>query len=110
MTTLEPVLAADDVATPRRPVPATARGRRSRQALLDAARVVFGRDGFTAARITDIADAAGAAHGSFYTYFSSKEDIFLALIGELEEDLRVSGAERAPAADPYDRIRRANRE
>lgn len=94
---------------PRRP--ATARGRRSRQALLDAARVIFARDGFSAARITDIADEAGAAHGSFYTYFKSKEEIFLALVGELEDDLRVSGAgSGAPKpSDAYSRILEANR-
>lgn len=110
MTTLEPITSEPEVLTPRRPVPATPRGRRSRQALLDAARIVFGRDGFSAARITDIADAAGAAHGSFYTYFTSKEDIFLALIEELEQDLSVSRAPRVAHAGPYERIRSANRE
>jgi AcrR family transcriptional regulator len=109
--------AAADLA-PVRPLPATARGRRSRQALLDAAREVFARDGFADARITDIADAARAAHGSFYTYFSSKEEIFVALIHELEEDLRSpggSGASDGSAVDdrphdPYESILRANRE
>lgn len=103
--------AAAEAATtpPRRAVPATARGRRSRQALLDAARVVFARDGFTAARITDIADQASAAHGSFYTYFRSKDEIFLALIEELEEDLRVTGrGDGPPTGDAYARILRAN--
>lgn len=65
----------------------TAKGRRSRARLLDAARQVFGRDGFQGARITDIADAAGAAHGSFYTYFDSKEAVFKALLEELEGGL-----------------------
>lgn len=103
-----------------RPLPATARGRRSRQALLDAAREVFARDGFADARITDIADTARAAHGSFYTYFSSKEEIFVALIRELEEDLRSPGRGGEPdveedqraderPAEPYESILRANR-
>lgn len=102
-------------------LPATARGRRSRQALLEAAREVFARDGFADARITDIADAAKAAHGSFYTYFSSKEEIFMALIRELEEDLRSPGrsgetpaGEGEPDGDrptePFDSILRANRD
>lgn len=112
-----------------RPLPATARGRRSRQALVDAAREVFARDGFADARITDIADTARAAHGSFYTYFSSKEEIFVALIRELEEDLRSPGGGGEPDAEdtedtgdtgdgeapdgrpsePYESILRANR-
>lgn len=112
MTETAETAAADAGAPPaRRTVPATARGRRSRQALLDAARIVFARDGFIAARITDIADQAGAAHGSFYTYFKSKDEIFLALIEELEEDLRVSGrGESAASDDAYARILRANTE
>ena len=112
MTETAESAATDAAATPaRHAVPATARGRRSRQALLDAARVVFARDGFTNARITDISDEAGVAHGSFYTYFKSKDEIFLALIEELEEDLRVSGdGGRAAVADgtAYARILRAN--
>lgn len=100
---------ADATAPSRHAVPATARGRRSRQALLDAARIVFARDGFSAARITDIADQAGAAHGSFYTYFKSKDEIFLALVEELEEDLHVTGPSAGPwDGDAYARIRRAN--
>ncbi|MGV0835112.1 TetR/AcrR family transcriptional regulator [Mycolicibacterium thermoresistibile] len=94
-----------------RPLPPTARGRRSRQALLDAARKVFARDGFADARITDIADAAGAAHGSFYRYFDSKEEIFIALLRELVEELRRP-VRSEPAERPknsYERILRANR-
>jgi len=92
-----------------RQLPVTARGRRSRQALLDAAKVVFARDGFAEARITDIADTAKVAHGSFYTYFSSKEEIFVALLRELEEELRSpGGTEHKAHHEPYESIRRAN--
>ncbi|KAA9156344.1 TetR/AcrR family transcriptional regulator [Amycolatopsis acidicola] len=101
--------------TEPRPLPVTARGRRSRQALLDAAKVVFARDGFAEARITDIADTAKVAHGSFYTYFSSKEEIFVALLHELEDELRnpteASARDEETAGqphEPYESIRRAN--
>jgi AcrR family transcriptional regulator len=56
--------------------PQTARGQRTRAALIDAARRVFERDGFLGARITDIAEEAGVAHGTYYTYFTTKEDLF----------------------------------
>ncbi|HEX3792148.1 MAG TPA: TetR/AcrR family transcriptional regulator [Pseudonocardiaceae bacterium] len=56
--------------------PQTARGQRTRAALIDAARRVFERDGFLGARITDIADEAGVAHGTYYTYFATKEELF----------------------------------
>ena len=53
--------------------PSTARGRRTRAALLDASRRVFERHGFVNAKISDIATEAGVAQGSFYNYFDSKE-------------------------------------
>src|SRR5438067_437920 len=57
-------------------VPRTLKGRRTREALLEAARQVFARDGFFAAKVTDMTSGAGLANGTFYTYFSSKEEIF----------------------------------
>lgn len=65
--------------------PSTERGRRTRRQLLAAARTVFERNGFLDARVADIAAGAGTAHGSFYTYFSSKADIFRTLINEVME-------------------------
>jgi AcrR family transcriptional regulator len=67
--------------------PVSARGARTRRALVDAARRVFERDGFLDARITDIAATAGVAAGSFYTYFASKEDALAAVIEELGEEM-----------------------
>jgi AcrR family transcriptional regulator len=90
--------------------PLTPRGRRTRDALINAAREVFEQHGFLDARVTDIADAAGVAHGSFYTYFDSKEAIFRevanALVGDLFLASRV-GAE--VPRDPISRIEAANR-
>lgn len=48
--------------------------------LLKAARRIFARDGFEAARIDEIAAAAGHTRGAFYAHFKSKEDLFLALV------------------------------
>jgi AcrR family transcriptional regulator len=78
----------------------TPRGRRTRHALVDAAKEVFERDGF-AARITDIAEHAGVAHGTFYTYFESKEEIFLAVSQELLEEF-FPGRPRTDAPAPRD--------
>jgi len=46
-----------------------------RLTILNAAIVVFARQGFNAGRISDIADEAGVAHGLVYHYFDSKEAI-----------------------------------
>jgi len=45
----------------------TRRGVRTRQALVDAARVVFEREGYLDARLTDITAEASCSSGTFYT-------------------------------------------
>ena len=88
----------------------TNRGQRSRAALIAAARTVFERDGFQNARITDISKLAGMAHGSFYTYFSSKEEIFQEVIKDLLVELMGAGSPRAENGEGVvARIERANR-
>ena len=77
---------------PKPPEQLSERGRRTREALIAAARRVFERDGFIEARITDIAEEAGAAHGTFYTYFGSKEAALRAVILQLESGLLGAGA------------------
>jgi AcrR family transcriptional regulator len=52
----------------------------TRRKLLQAGMRVFSRDGFEAARIEDIASAAGHTRGAFYANFEGKEDLFLALL------------------------------
>lgn len=52
----------------------------TRGKLLEAAERIFAREGFEAARLEDIAASAGYTRGAFYANFSSKEDIFFALL------------------------------
>jgi AcrR family transcriptional regulator len=90
----------------------SAKGRRTRARLLAAGKVVFERDGFLQARITDIASEAEVSHGSFYHYFESKESLFREIAEEVEVRL-VSMDDIAHHVDgesgPIDRIRAANR-
>jgi AcrR family transcriptional regulator len=79
--------------------PSTARGRRTRSNLLVAARFVFERDGFLDARVADIAAAAGTAHGSFYTYFDSKADVFRTLVNEVMETGLYAPEPAGPRSD-----------
>lgn len=67
--------------------PLIERSRRTRDALVGAARVCIERDGYHAARISDIAEEAGAAIGSFYTYFPSKQAVFTAVAHDAIADL-----------------------
>jgi AcrR family transcriptional regulator len=57
-------------------------GRKTMRKLLDAAMVVFSRRGYHAARVDDIVKVARTSHGTFYLYFSNKEDLLRALISE----------------------------
>jgi AcrR family transcriptional regulator len=59
-----------------------ARTDATRAKLLKAAEQVFARSGFEAARLEDIAAAAGYTRGAFYANFESKEDLFMALLEE----------------------------
>ena len=53
-----------------------------RQAILDAARDVFSQDGFQAATMDQIAEAAELGKGTLYLYFPSKHDLFITLFLE----------------------------
>lgn len=90
--------------TPRRQ-----RGKRTRAALVEAAQKVFERDGYLDARVADIAAAAGVAHGSFYTYFDSKEDVFRELVevALMEVSEAIDVREGSPV--PAERIQAGNR-
>ena len=64
-----------------------ARGTRTQQRILHAALEVFGQDGYQACRVERITAAAGCSRPSFYQYFSSKEDLFRQLAGEVAHSL-----------------------
>lgn len=68
------------------------RTQETRRKLLKAARRIFTRDGFEAARIEDIAAEAGHTRGAFYANFEAKEDLFFAL---LEREIVVRRRELA---------------
>ena len=64
-----------------------AQGRKTMAKLLDAGMSVFAERGFHAARVDDIVRAARASHGTFYLYFSSKEDLLRALAVQCSEQM-----------------------
>src|SRR5690349_18977815 len=99
-------------ATPEavRKAPVTRRGMRTRQSLIDAARVVFERDGYLDARLTDITAQAKCSTGSFYTYFTGKEEIFAAVLEAAKNEMLHPGMERVQeGTDPAVIIEASNR-
>ncbi|MDT5349506.1 MAG: hypothetical protein QOH91_2793 [Mycobacterium sp.] len=113
------VAAEDDYADPPpsmarpsllREPPATERGLRTRAALVAAARKVFERLGYLDARLLDITQGAKCSAGTFYTYFSSKEEIFAAVLEVAQEDMLHPGMPHvASDDDPAAVIEASNR-
>ena len=64
----------------------TPKGRATDEALKEAARVVFARDGYLNAKISDIAAQAGRSAASFYNYYDTKADLLIALAEEFHAE------------------------
>jgi AcrR family transcriptional regulator len=77
-------------AEPFEPLTPERRRAMTRQHLLEAAAMVFTRDGFHAATLDDVASTAGFTKGAVYSNFKSKDDLFLALLDQrIERQLSV---------------------
>jgi AcrR family transcriptional regulator len=85
--------------------PVTDRGAQRKEALLTAARRVFERKGFIDTRVSDIAKEAKVSHGTFYTYFDTKEAIFKAVSHAVIDSMLASMAITIPSTDFHDRVR-----
>ncbi|MFA5885672.1 MAG: TetR/AcrR family transcriptional regulator [Acidimicrobiia bacterium] len=83
------------------PAAVTARGRRTRERLLEATAELVAERGFHAVGIADIGAAAGVTGSAIYRHFPSKQDILVALLDRVVDDL-LSGARTvvADAATP----------
>ena len=73
-----------DVDTPVTGGPASKRalrsqGRETMRKLLDAAMEAINERGFHSTRVKDVVDIANTSHGTFYLYFSNKDDLIRAL-------------------------------
>ncbi|MCP3984991.1 MAG: TetR/AcrR family transcriptional regulator [bacterium] len=84
----------------------TARGVRSRAALLAAARRLFQSQGYANTKISDITREADRALGSFYTYFANKQEV----LEQMAEDFKTEIETRLTELDltrpePFEVIR-----
>jgi AcrR family transcriptional regulator len=83
-------------------------GRETLRRLCEAAIVVFDERGYNAARVDDIVRKAKTSHGTFYLYFSNKEDLFQTLVGGVTDEMREL-AEALPSVKAnkagYDELR-----
>ena len=72
------------------------RGRATMAKLLDAGREVVAEQGYQAARIDDIVKLADLSHGTFYLYFTDKEDLVRALAEECMGEIVVLATSLGP--------------
>jgi AcrR family transcriptional regulator len=66
-----------------------AQGRQTVRRLLEAGLAEFDERGFQAVRVDDIVRRARTSHGTFYLYFSNKDDFFKALLRDALHDMGV---------------------
>ncbi len=75
------------------------RGSDTQRRILEAALEVFDEAGFAEARVELITEKAGCSRPAFYQYFSSKDDVFWTLAGQLGKEM-VSLAKRLERVTP----------
>src|SRR5581483_4582942 len=72
-----------------------------RRDLVRAAIRVFARKGFHAARVGDIAEEAGVAHGLLYHYFRSKEDVLETIFRETWTTVVAETSKIESSGEPF---------
>jgi AcrR family transcriptional regulator len=89
----------------------SARGERTREALLEAARKLLDDTTYDELRVADVAHAAGTSLGTFYKYFPSKEAMFEELVHHLRDEILGRGDREAhaPGEPVFKRVESANR-
>jgi TetR/AcrR family transcriptional regulator len=93
-----------DTARPERPADDT------RERIIDAARAIFARDGFSGAKMQTIADRVGIQRPSLFYHFKNKEALFVAaheqVFARIERLFRES---LVPHGDPFVQLDRLSR-
>jgi AcrR family transcriptional regulator len=102
-----PDVLADEVLTAP---PRQERSRRSREALIAAARSRFASYGYDATAVEDVAKDAGVAVGGFYVHFRSKRKVLLVLVDRLAHGFFGHAGHGAPTRSARRCCRRSGRD
>src|SRR3954465_12049083 len=89
-----------------------ARAQQTRQALLLAARALFGEHGYASTSIDEVVKRAGVTKGALYHHFRDKDDLFHAVVEQVKVDVTAAAAESYFAfgdGDSDDPLRRVHR-
>ena len=71
----------------------------TRRALLDAARELFTSEGYQATRTEEVVRLAGVTRGALYHHFKDKEDLFCAVMAEVEAEVASTLLRHADAPE-----------
>jgi AcrR family transcriptional regulator len=82
----------------------TSRGKERRRQLLEFATRRFAENGYHPTSVAEIVQGLGVGKGVFYWYFDSKEQLFLEILREAQQDLRRT--QQQAIADEDDPVRR----
>lgn len=84
-------------------MPVQQRAEETRARILSAAEECFAQHGYEAAGVAEICERAGVSKGAFYHHFASKQDLFMALLGNwldgLDAGLRAVRSQTATVPD-----------
>lgn len=81
------------------PMPTTPKGRATVARILKEGAEVFGTSGYVSMRMSDLAERAGLSLGALYRYFDNKDDVFLAIIHDIHNELYA--ASRTAGLDAF---------
>jgi AcrR family transcriptional regulator len=71
-----------------------------RRGLVAAAGRVFADRGVSGTAVSDIAKAAGVAQGTFYLYFASKDEVVLAVVESIGDEMMAAITDAVAASGP----------
>ena len=79
---------------------------RTRKSLMDAGLRIFGKKGYAAARLSEIASEAGVTRGAVYWHFGSKKELMFAILREMANPYIALALEVLESdAEPHVKIR-----
>lgn len=99
---MSPARASGRVDPPR---PTRPSAKKREREIIDAAAVIFHRQGYADASVQEVADAVGILKGSLYYYIDSKEDLLFRMLQEVHEDaLEIVQEIEALQATPLEKL------
>jgi AcrR family transcriptional regulator len=81
-----------------------AQGRATREALLAAARDLFGTQGYADTSTEEVVARAGVTKGALYHHFADKEDLFRAVYEQVQREVSERAAEQFLGPDAWESL------